>query len=276
MRDPQSVSMSLVSASSSDVKVAADEPASGATVHHRRSSSTRRRGAAATDGGDAAAHAAAQPRADPTADQVAEDTLEERENSSSAAPGLRDDDSKSRSDSLRWRVIWSCFPVSLLCELFVKYQCWQNRYETRLIDVPALNLRLDWTYSENARSALGFLGFLSPEARRILYGIMGVITIGATIWVAFSSARVPRPWRLGVALIALGGFGNLVDRALIHCVVDYLYIRAFRREWSVCFNASDLAIDAGLGILLYQVWATSGDDDGGDSTADVTHETRAA
>lgn len=52
----------------------------------------------------------------------------------------------------------------------------------------------------------------------------------------------------------VGGIGNLVDRALVSCVVDYLLFQAFYRSWVITFNVSDLMIDVGLVLLLHRIW----------------------
>merc|ERR1712151_399869 len=148
-----------------------------------------------------------------------------------------------------WQLIWASVPVLFVVELGVKYWCWVHRSKFMIARIETLNTELEWSYSENYRSALGFLSFVPYEVRRILYAAMGVLVVLAAVWASRPGRR--RLTRFGVACYVCGGFGNLVDRALVGFVGDYIKFQAFYSSWSVYFNLSDLWIDVAIGIMIY-------------------------
>ena len=60
-----------------------------------------------------------------------------------------------------------------------------------------------------------------------------------------------------VALIAGGGIGNLIDRALLGYVVDYLDFRVFP-----IFNLADICVCTGCGLLILYVLFIDGKQNG--------------
>lgn len=143
-------------------------------------------------------------------------------------------------------VMWLCFPLVLLLELLLKYGAWRYRTQMVLFNVNTVGLKLVWTYSENPASALGFLSSVPPALRKAMYCAAVPLGVVATI-----SAMQPgrSDWvRIGTACYVFGAIGNLVDRALLSFVVDFLRIEFFGRQ--IVFNLSDLLIDLGFLVFL--------------------------
>lgn len=71
------------------------------------------------------------------------------------------------------------------------------------------------------------------------------------VWLAVRSAPHQVWARTGFALIVGGALGNLIDRALLGHVVDYLY---FHTPWwsFAVFNLADAAITVGAGLVILQ------------------------
>merc|ERR1719369_1026315 len=137
--------------------------------------------------------------------------------------------------------------VVLALELFLKHLAWRRRDEFVLLSLPALNMELSWTFSQNLGAALGIFS-TSPEGmRKVLHALTGVIVLSGAIWASRPGRH--RLTRMGVACYVFGGLGNFVDRALVSCVVDYLRFKAFYDEWRICFNLSDLCINVGFVLL---------------------------
>lgn len=81
--------------------------------------------------------------------------------------------------------------------------------------------------------------------------LLGGLKIAAAIFFAFWLARVDR--RLEAAALGLligGALGNAIDRVAYGAVFDFVSLHAFGFYWYV-FNLSDVAIVAGVGLLLY-------------------------
>jgi signal peptidase II len=105
---------------------------------------------------------------------------------------------------------------------------------------------------EHARNPGGFLGAgagLGQGARGaiFLWGVAAVILAAgaAALW-----ARLPFRHALGLALLAGGGLGNLVDRARTGgWVIDFMNLGIGPLRTGV-FNVADVAIVAGVVLLL--------------------------
>ena len=71
------------------------------------------------------------------------------------------------------------------------------------------------------------------------------------VWLAIRSGPHQVWARTGFALIVGGALGNLIDRALLGHVVDYLY---FHTPWwsFAVFNLADAAITVGAGLVILQ------------------------
>ncbi|MCK0206873.1 signal peptidase II [Starkeya koreensis] len=81
--------------------------------------------------------------------------------------------------------------------------------------------------------------------------LLGGFKLVAALFFWFWLARVDR--RLEAAALGLligGALGNAVDRLAYGAVFDFVSLHAFGFYWYV-FNLSDVAIVAGVGLLLY-------------------------
>ncbi len=105
---------------------------------------------------------------------------------------------------------------------------------------------------EHARNEGGFLGLgarLGQDVRGaiFLWGVSAVILAAgaAAVW-----ARLPLRQALGLALVAGGGLGNLVDRFRLRgYVIDFMNLGLGPVRTGV-FNVADVAIVAGVILLV--------------------------
>lgn len=89
-------------------------------------------------------------------------------------------------------------------------------------------------------------------ARWALFGFTVVATLALAIWMWRANDRV---LTLGLGLIVGGAIGNAADRAIHGAVADFFHFfldteRWGRLSWYV-FNIADVAIVAGVALLLY-------------------------
>lgn len=109
-------------------------------------------------------------------------------------------------------------------------------------------------YAENTGAFLGLGGNMSSAMRTImLVGVNGVIlAIVATVLILRHPLNAPTVW--GLALILSGGIGNMIDRVFRGgIVVDFMNMGIPWGPFQVrtgIFNVADVAIMAGLGLLL--------------------------
>ncbi len=100
-------------------------------------------------------------------------------------------------------------------------------------------------------------GLLSQETDLGRYALIGAGLVAVAIlylWLANTRERMVA-WALG--LIIGGALSNVVDRVMRGAVADFFSAHAFGFYWYV-FNLSDVAIVAGVGVLLYDSFTDTG------------------
>ena len=117
----------------------------------------------------------------------------------------------------------------------------------RVTVTPFLDLVLGW----NKGISFGMLSLNSDLGR---YGLIVMsVVISAALWVWL--ARTARPLTgAGLGLIIGGALANALDRIIHSAVADFFLLHAFGYSWYI-FNIADVAIVAGVGVLLYESWA---------------------
>src|SRR5262249_7652701 len=112
----------------------------------------------------------------------------------------------------------------------------------------------------NAGLAFGLLSGLPPAWRWIVAALsVAALVILARVAVRVLAVGVPRgggwPARLAVALIFGGAVGNLIDRARLGAVIDFVDVHYRGYHWPA-FNVADSAITVGVTLLaLRLVWS---------------------
>ncbi len=107
--------------------------------------------------------------------------------------------------------------------------------------VPVLPGILSLTHVQNRGAAFGLLAGASPLIT-ILAALTLVLILSYNRGRQFSSSRAASA---GVACMAGGAIGNLVDRVRFGYVIDYLDVHV----WPV-FNLADVAIVIGAGLVI--------------------------
>jgi len=125
-----------------------------------------------------------------------------------------------------------------------------NLRERMLIEVlPFFDLR--WV--ENYGVSMGFLVASSETGRWLLVGMTVVIAAGVAIWL----------WRernqfdaLALGLVLGGAAGNILDRARLGHVVDFLDLHIGNWHPFLVFNVADAAITVGVLLLVLRAFMT--------------------
>ena len=105
---------------------------------------------------------------------------------------------------------------------------------------------------EHARNAGGFLGTGAGlgEGARGAHFLWGVALVTLAAAGAALSGRFPKGQSIGLALVAGGGLGNLIDRFTTGgWVVDFMNVGVGPLRTGI-FNVADMAIMAGIGLML--------------------------
>ncbi len=97
-------------------------------------------------------------------------------------------------------------------------------------------------------------GFFQDSGELGRYGFTG-FAIVVSIWLIYSSIKLPRYSSLGFVLIASGAIGNAIDRILYGKVVDFIDFHIEDLHWPA-FNLADTIIFIGATLFLYNQFFT--------------------
>lgn len=108
---------------------------------------------------------------------------------------------------------------------------------------------LELRYAENCGAAFGLLDNAPRMVRRGVFGIAG---IAATLFLflLFVRGSGGRLFGWSVPLIVSGAIGNLVDRARLEYVVDFIYFHVKDQFQYPTFNVADITITVGVAFLI--------------------------
>jgi signal peptidase II len=101
----------------------------------------------------------------------------------------------------------------------------------------------------NTGAAFSFLAN-QPGWQRWFFIVLALaITAGIAIWMARLSSRQDRWMPLGLALVAGGAIGNVIDRIWHGYVIDFIQVH-YQQWFYPAFNVADSAITVGAVILV--------------------------
>lgn len=108
----------------------------------------------------------------------------------------------------------------------------------------------DWRLSENPGSAFGMFG--ETTGSRIFLSIIGVVALGAIIWMLQKARDEHTRLIIALGLVAGGAVGNLIDRIAFGVVTDFIVWKYHSHEWPT-FNVADIALVVGVGLLFIDI-----------------------
>jgi signal peptidase II len=112
----------------------------------------------------------------------------------------------------------------------------------------------DWELAYNPGAAFSVLtGGAGMQVLLALFAAVALIGIGI---VASRTAPEERIKRLGLAMIAGGALGNLIDRIRDGAVTDFIRWRWHEHRWPI-FNVADAALLLGVMFLLLDGFSAS-------------------
>ena len=115
---------------------------------------------------------------------------------------------------------------------------------------PFLDLVMAW----NPGISYSLLSAQTPEGRLALLAL----SLGATLLLSVWLWRAPdRITPVGLGLIVGGALGNAYDRFAYGAVADFFHFHVGGFHWYI-FNLADVAIVAGVALLLYESFFVTG------------------
>ena len=121
--------------------------------------------------------------------------------------------------------------------------------------VPGL---LNFVHVRNTGIAFGFLNAVPLANKEVLMtgiALVALVAIGIYTWQIGSGESLPRA---GLALILGGALGNLIDRASVGYVVDFVDVY-WRNHHFWAFNVADSAITVGACLLILDMFVATKD-----------------
>ena len=97
-------------------------------------------------------------------------------------------------------------------------------------------------------------GFFQDSGEIGRYGFT-IFAFLVSIWLIYSSFKLPRYSSLGFILIASGAIGNAIDRIIYGKVVDFIDFHIENLHWPA-FNLADTIIFVGAMLFLYNQFFT--------------------
>jgi signal peptidase II len=114
------------------------------------------------------------------------------------------------------------------------------------------------TYVRNRGAAFGILSDADLPYQSLLFAVVSLLALGAIVgysWKLPLESRLPQS---ALALITGGAIGNLVDRAWLGYVVDFVDVYWRTHHWPM-FNVADSAITVGVGLLILDILRSPGE-----------------
>ena len=128
-------------------------------------------------------------------------------------------------------------------------------FESRTVSESFFNI----VHVRNTGVAFGLLSNLNPAWVNPLLIVTTMLAVAAVLgYIHMLPARGPAPCGLG--LILGGAIGNLIDRARLGYVVDFLDLHWRHHHWPA-FNVADIGISVGLILLIVDMlfWSKEGE-----------------
>ena len=99
----------------------------------------------------------------------------------------------------------------------------------------------------NRGVSFGMFSSDSNLSRWLLTALALAIVCALAVWLW----RAEKPWlAVALGLIIGGAIGNVIDRAMVGAVVDFLDFHAADYHWPA-FNVADMAITCGAAVLIW-------------------------
>lgn len=105
----------------------------------------------------------------------------------------------------------------------------------------------DLTYVTNKGAAFGL--FRGQITAFILIALFTVAVILVYLSMVDEDEKLVS---VALVMILAGAVGNLIDRATLGYVIDYLHVHYYQYSWPV-FNLADTIIDIGVGLIVLDV-----------------------
>jgi len=111
---------------------------------------------------------------------------------------------------------------------------------------------LDLTRVHNTGAAFGMLNSVEFPFKAVVLSLVALVALGGVAWYAATVPLGDRLARIGIAGVLGGAIGNLIDRATVGYVLDF--VDAYWNGWHFwAFNVADAAISVGVVFMILDI-----------------------
>lgn len=146
----------------------------------------------------------------------------------------------------RWKVFFAV--AVLVIALDQGSKLWARHALVPDQSVPFVDGYWDWRLSFNPGSAFNL--FETDAGARVFLSVVGVAAVGAMVWMVLRARDDQRRLVVGLALVAGGAIGNLIDRVASGAVTDFALWHWRDRAYWPMFNVADAMLVIGVAVLL--------------------------
>ena len=115
--------------------------------------------------------------------------------------------------------------------------------------LPVIHGLLNLTKVHNTGAAFGLLAGQPSILRTIFFLGVSFVAMGVILWMVFRLPQGRKAELLALSLIFGGALGNVIDRARLGEVIDFVDVHYGTYHWPA-FNVADSAITIGVVLLL--------------------------
>lgn len=149
----------------------------------------------------------------------------------------------------RWSLFLGVGLLSIIADQLTKL--WARTLPTDShgygIPQPFIDNFWDWRLSYNKGSAFGL--FHGIGGARVILTVVGIAAVIAVVFMVKNARKDQTRLVVGLALVAGGAIGNLIDRISFGEVTDFVVWRYHETEWPT-FNVADVVLVIGVGLML--------------------------
>ena len=116
---------------------------------------------------------------------------------------------------------------------------------------------LSLTYVRNRGAAFGILSDAELPYQPAIFAIVSLATLLAIVHYALRLPAADKLPQLALALVTGGALGNLLDRARLGYVIDFVDVFWQQHHWPA-FNVADSAITTGVCLLVLDILRNPG------------------
>lgn len=116
--------------------------------------------------------------------------------------------------------------------------------------IPVIEDFFNLTYVRNPGAAFGMFAQAHPQFRVPFFIIVPLIALGIIFYIFRKIEDQDYKLIVALSLIISGAVGNLIDRARLNYVIDFLDFHWKYKVHFPAFNVADIVICLGVGLLL--------------------------